>query len=61
MTLEAEVASWLDEILGGENKVRLQSREVCRGAALPDDLFGAYLYGFQSDADDFIVGVSIDN
>ena len=61
MTLEAVVASWLDDILGGENKVRLQSREVCRGAALPDDLFGAYLYGFQSDTDEFIVGVSIDN
>lgn len=61
MTLEATVAAWLDDVLGGENKVRLQSREVCRGAALPDDLFGAYLYGFESESDDFIVGVSIDN
>ena len=61
MTLEAAVASWLDDVLGGENKVRLQSREVCRGAALPDDLFGAYLYGFESESDDFIVGASIDN
>ena len=61
LTLEAAIAAWLDDVLGGENKVRLQSREVCRGAALPDDLFGAYLYGFQSESDDFIVGVSIDN
>lgn len=61
LTLESAVATWLDETLGGENKVRLQSREVCRGAALPEDLFGAYLYGFQSESDDFIVGVSIDN
>lgn len=61
MTLESAVAAWLDEVLGGENQVRLQSREVCRGAALPDDLFGAYLYGFESETDDLIVGVSIDN
>lgn len=61
MTLESVIAQWLDEIVGGENKVRLQSREVCRGKALPDDLFGAYLYGYESIADDFVVAVSIDN
>lgn len=61
MTLESVVGNWLDEILGGENKVRLQSREVCRGAALTDDLFGAYLYGFEAGDDDFIVAVSVDN
>lgn len=41
--------------------MRLQSREVCRGAALNEDLFGAYLYGFQAEASDFIVAASIDN
>lgn len=61
MTLESVIAKWLDEIVGGENKVRLQSREVCRGKALPDDLFGAYLYGFESVAEEFIVAVSVDN
>ena len=61
MSLETAVANWLNDTLGGENQLRLQSREVCRGAALADDLFGAYLYGFQGDASDFIVAVSIDN
>lgn len=61
MTLETVLANWLNRNLGGENEPRLQSREVCRGTALSEDLFGAYLYGFQSDVQDFIVGVSIDN
>lgn len=61
MSLEAVVANWLDETLGGENQLRLQSREVCRGKALNEDLFGAYLYGFDGGASDFIVAVSIDN
>jgi hypothetical protein len=61
MTLESVIGKWLDDMVGGENKVRLQSREVCRGKALPDDLFGAYLYGFENAADEFIVAVSIDN
>lgn len=61
MSLEGAVSNWLNDTLGGENALRLQSREVCRGAALADDLFGAYLYGFQGDASDFLVAVSIDN
>lgn len=61
MSLETAAANWLNDTLGGENELRLQSREVCRGAALADDLFGAYLYGFQGNASDFIVAVSIDN
>ena len=61
MSLESVVANWLNTTVGGENELRLQSREVCRGTALTDDLFGAYLYGFQSESNDFILGVSIDN
>lgn len=61
MSLEGVLANWLNGIVGGENELRLQSREVCRGAALNEDLFGAYLYGFKSTVPDFIVGVSIDN
>ncbi|MEM6539294.1 MAG: FliM/FliN family flagellar motor C-terminal domain-containing protein [Pseudomonadota bacterium] len=61
MNLESVIAGWLNETLGGDNQIRLQSREVCRGAALADDLFGAYLYGFQHDTQDFIVAVSVDN
>ena len=61
MSLETVIANWLNEIIGGENQLRLQSREVCRGAALAEDLFGAYLYGFESEADEFIVAASIDN
>jgi len=61
MSLEGVIANWLDEILGGENQLRLQSREVCRGKALNEDLFGAYLYGFDNPANNFIVAVSIDN
>ena len=61
MSLESVIANWLDETLGGENQLRLQSREVCRGKALSDDLFGAYLYGFKGVPHDFIVAVSIDN
>ncbi|MEO1304489.1 MAG: FliM/FliN family flagellar motor C-terminal domain-containing protein [Pseudomonadota bacterium] len=60
VSLEGVLATWLNGIVGGENELRLQSREVCRGAALNEDLFGAYLYGFKSSVD-FIVGVSIDN
>ncbi|MEO1662896.1 MAG: FliM/FliN family flagellar motor C-terminal domain-containing protein [Pseudomonadota bacterium] len=55
------MANWLNTIVGGENELRLQSREVCRGTALTDDLFGAYLYGFHSNLNDFILGASIDN
>ena len=61
MTLETVLANWMNRTLGGENELRLQSREVCRGTALSEDLFGAYLYGFQSDVPDFILGVSVDN
>ncbi len=61
MSLEAIVANWLNETLGGENQLRLQSREVCRGSALNEDLFGAYLFGFKHNANDFIVAASIDN
>ncbi|MEM1146749.1 MAG: FliM/FliN family flagellar motor C-terminal domain-containing protein [Pseudomonadota bacterium] len=61
MNLESVIAGWLNETLGGDNQIRLQSREVCRGAALADDLFGAYLYGFQHETQDFIVAVSVDN
>lgn len=61
MNLESVIAGWLNETLGGDNQIRLQSREVCRGAALADDLFGAYLYGFHHDTQDFIVAVSVDN
>ena len=61
MSLESVIANWLNTTVGGENELRLQSREVCRGTALTDDLFGAYLYGFQSESNDFILGVSIDN
>lgn len=61
MNLETAVAGWVNEMLGGENEVRMQSREVCRGAALADDLFGAYLYGFHSESCDFVVAVSVDN
>ena len=61
MSLEAVIANWLNDIIGGENQLRLQSREVCRGAARSEDLFGAYLYGFESETNDFIVAASIDN
>ncbi|MEL6728474.1 MAG: FliM/FliN family flagellar motor C-terminal domain-containing protein [Pseudomonadota bacterium] len=61
VSLETVLANWMNKTLGGENELRLQSREVCRGTALSEDLFGAYLYGFQSDVPDFILGVSIDN
>ncbi|MEM7637656.1 MAG: FliM/FliN family flagellar motor C-terminal domain-containing protein [Pseudomonadota bacterium] len=61
MSLETVVANWLNDTLGGENQLRLQSREVCRGSALNEDLFGAYLFGFASDQPDFIVAASIDN
>ncbi|MEL6859958.1 MAG: FliM/FliN family flagellar motor C-terminal domain-containing protein [Pseudomonadota bacterium] len=61
MSLESVVANWLNTTVGGENELRLQSREVCRGTALTDDLFGAYLYGFQDHPNDFVLGVSIDN
>lgn len=61
MSLEAILANWLNETLGGENQLRLQSREVCRGSALNEDLFGAYLFGFKHNANDFIVAASIDN
>ena len=61
MSLEAVIANWLNDIIGGENQLLLQSREVCRGAALSEDLFGAYLYGFESETNDFIVAASIDN
>jgi len=61
MNLESVVAGWVNEMLGGDNDVRMQSREVCRGAALADDLFGAYLYGFRNETCDFVVALSIDN
>lgn len=61
MSLETIIANWLNDTLGGENQLRLQSREVCRGTALNEDLFGAYLFGFASETPDFIVATSIDN
>mgnify|MGYP000489424396 CR=1 FL=1 len=61
MSLETVIANWLNDTLGGENQLRLQSREVCRGTALNEDWFGAYLFGFRSDLPDFIVAASIDN
>ncbi|MEL7539272.1 MAG: FliM/FliN family flagellar motor C-terminal domain-containing protein [Pseudomonadota bacterium] len=61
MSLETIIANWLNDTLGGENQLRLQSREVCRGTALNEDLFGAYLFGFSSETPDFIVATSIDN
>ncbi len=41
MSLETVIANWLNDTLGGEHQLRLQSREVCRGTALNEDLFGA--------------------
>lgn len=62
--LERTVSGWIESVLQAENQVRLQSREVSSGAALADDLFGAYVFGFQNPAEDFeefVVAVSIDN
>ena len=59
--LEGTVATWIQSVLGEECQVRLQSREVSPGAALADDLFGAYTYGFEFPANEFVVAVSIDN
>ncbi|MEL7103410.1 MAG: FliM/FliN family flagellar motor C-terminal domain-containing protein [Pseudomonadota bacterium] len=61
MSLETVIANWLNDTLGGEHQLRLQSREVCRGTALNEDLFGAYLFGFSGETPDFIVAASIDN
>jgi len=60
-TLERTISSWLNGVLQDEGELRLQSREVSPGAALADDLFGAYVYGFQNPACEFVVAVSIDN
>lgn len=59
--LERTISSWLNSVLQDEGELRLQSREVSPGAALADDLFGAYVYGFRSEDRDFVVAVSIDN
>ena len=59
--LERTISSWLNGVLQAEGEIRLQSREVSPGAALSDDLFGAYVYGFQNPAREFVVAVSIDN
>lgn len=60
-TLERTLSTWLNGVLQDEGDLRLQSREVSPGAALADDLFGAYVYGFKSADRDFVVAVSIDN
>nr|WP_233343317.1 FliM/FliN family flagellar motor C-terminal domain-containing protein [Hyphomonas sp. Mor2] len=60
-TLEHTVSTWLNGVLQDEGDLRLQSREVSPGAALADDLFGAYVYGFRNEDRDFVVAVSIDN
>lgn len=60
-TLEHTLSTWLNGVLQDEGDLRLQSREVSPGAALADDLFGAYVYGFRSVERDFVVAVSIDN
>lgn len=60
-TLEHTLSTWLNGVLQDEGELRLQSREVSPGAALADDLFGAYVYGFRSVERDFVVAVSIDN
>lgn len=60
-TLERTISSWLNSVLQAEGALRLQSREVSPGAALADDLFGAYVYGFQNPTRDFVLAVSIDN
>jgi flagellar motor switch/type III secretory pathway protein FliN len=59
--LERTISTWLNEMLEAEGELRLQSREVSSGGALADDLFGAYVYGFQNPAQEFVVAVSIDN
>lgn len=60
-SIERTVGAWLDATLQSESQLRLQSREVSSGKALADDLFGAYVYGFQNPASEFVVAVSIDN
>lgn len=60
-TLERTIAVWIESVLEVECQVRLQSRETSSGTALADDLFGAYVYGFQNPGQDFVVAVSIDN
>ena len=59
--LERAISDWLNGVLQEEGELRLQSREVSPGAALADDLFGAYVYGFRHETRDFVVAVSIDN
>lgn len=59
--LERAISDWLNGVLQDEGELRLQSREVSPGAALADDLFGAYVYGFRHETRDFVVAVSIDN
>ena len=60
-TLERTISTWLNGVLQDEGELRLQSREVSPGAALADDLFGAYVYGFRNESREFVVAVSIDN
>lgn len=60
-TLERTISAWIESVLEVECQVRLQSRETSSGAALADDLFGAYVYGFHTPGQDFVVAVSIDN
>lgn len=59
--LERAISAWLNGVLQDEGELRLQSREVSPGAALADDLFGAYVYGFRHEPRDLVVAVSIDN
>jgi len=59
--LERTISAWLNGVLQDQGELRLQSREVSPGVALADDLFGAYVYGFQNPGHEFVVAVSIDN